>query len=118
MDTIPVVGMKYDSDKPQFSLLKPEALWELVKVLTFGAKKYSPDNWKLLENSQQRYFDAAQRHMWQWKQGEKLDSESKYHHLAHAMASLMFIMQMDIEQEQLEKIRQAAYDSPIQPHGY
>ena len=110
MDTIPVVGMKYDADKPKFSLLKADALMELVKVLTFGAKKYSPDNWKMLPDSQGRYFDAAQRHMWQWKQGEKLDSESGYHHLAHAMASLMFIMQMDIENE-LDK-------KSSTPHGY
>lgn len=110
MATIPVVGMKHDSDKPQFSMLKAEALLELVKVLTFGAKKYSPDNWKLLANSQQRYFDAANRHLWQWKQGQKLDDESGYHHLAHAMASLMFIMQMDIEAE-LDK-------NSSEPHGY
>jgi hypothetical protein len=93
-------GIKYDGDKPKFSLLKPDALLEMVKVLTYGAKKYSPDNWKLLENSQQRYFDAANRHMWAWFGGEKKDRESGYHHLAHAMSSLLFIMQMDIEEEQ------------------
>jgi hypothetical protein len=110
MEPIPVVGMKYDQDKPKFSLLKTEALLEVVKVLTFGAKKYSPDNWKVVPDSQQRYFDAANRHIWQWKQGEQYDGESGYHHLAHAMSSLMFIMQMDIENE-LDK-------KSSTPHGY
>lgn len=108
-------GVKHDNGKPQFHLLKNEALLEVVKVLTYGAKKYSPDNWKLLENSQTRYFDAANRHMWQWHSGEKRDPESGYHHLAHAISSLMFIMQMDIEQRQ--QILDKAI-SPAEPHGY
>lgn len=98
-----MVGIKYDADKPKFSLIKVDAFMEMVKVLTYGAKKYSPDNWKLLENSQQRYFDAANRHMWAWFSGEKHDSESGYHHLAHAMSSLLFIMQMDLEDEKKEE---------------
>lgn len=110
-----MTGVKYDDNKPKFSLVKPEAFVEMVKVLTYGAKKYSPDNWKLLENSQQRYFDAANRHMWAWFGGEKNDRESGYHHLAHAMCSLLFIMQKDIEENQ-----QRAIDvlKPTGPHGY
>lgn len=88
-------GVKHDEDKPKFSLMKPDALMEMVAVLTYGAKKYSPDNWKHLENARQRYFDAANRHLWQWYGGEKRDPESGLHHLAHAMSSLMFLIQMD-----------------------
>jgi hypothetical protein len=83
-------GVKHDEDKPKFSLMKPDALMEMVAVLTYGAKKYSPDNWKHLENARQRYFDAANRHLWQWYGGEERDPESGLHHLAHAMSSLMF----------------------------
>jgi hypothetical protein len=90
-------GVKHDEDKPKFSLMKPDALMEMVAVLTYGAKKYSPDNWKLLENARQRYFDAANRHLWQWYGGEEEDPESGLHHLAHAMSSLMFLIQMDID---------------------
>jgi hypothetical protein len=90
-------GVKHDEDKPKFSLMKPDALMEMVAVLTYGAKKYSPDNWKLLGNARQRYFDAANRHLWQWYGGEERDPESGLHHLAHAMSSLMFLIQMDID---------------------
>jgi hypothetical protein len=92
-------GVKYDEGKPQFSLMKTDALLEMVAVLTYGAKKYSPDNWEKLENGRQRYFDAANRHMWQWFGGEERDQESGLHHLAHAMSSLMFLIQMDINLE-------------------
>lgn len=90
-------GVKHDEDKPKFSLMKPDALMEMVAVLTYGAKKYSPDNWKHLENARQRYFDAANRHLWQWYGGEERDPESGLHHLAHAMSSLMFLIQMDMD---------------------
>lgn len=93
-------GVKHDEDKPKFSLMKPDALMEMVAVLTYGAKKYSPDNWKHLENARQRYFDAANRHLWQWYGGEERDPESGLHHLAHAMSSLMFLIQMDMDEEE------------------
>ena len=93
-------GVKHDEGKPQFSLIKPDALMEMVAVLTYGAKKYSPDNWKMLENARQRYFDAANRHLWQWYGGEERDPESGLHHLAHAMSSLMFLIQMDMDEEE------------------
>lgn len=95
-------GVKHDEGKPQFSLIKPDALMEMVAVLTYGAKKYSPDNWKMLENARQRYFDAANRHLWQWYGGEERDPESGLHHLAHAMSSLMFLIQMDKDEEDAE----------------
>lgn len=95
----PTIGVKFDENKPKFSLIKHDALLEMVAVLTYGAKKYSPDNWKHLPNARQRYFDAANRHMWQWFGGEERDQESGLHHLAHAMSSLMFLIQMDIDLE-------------------
>jgi hypothetical protein len=40
----PTVGIKFDSEKPDYSLLPPHALDELVKVLTMGKVKYSREN--------------------------------------------------------------------------
>ena len=37
-------GRKFDGDKLQYGLLPPLALRDVVKVLTFGAQKYEPDN--------------------------------------------------------------------------
>jgi len=89
------VGVKYDSEKPDYSLLPPNALEETVKVLTFGAKKYSPGNWKKLDSAWNRYFAAAQRHMWALQKGEEIDPESGYHHAAHAACCLFFMLEID-----------------------
>lgn len=89
------VGLKYDTDKPRYGLLPAFALEEVVKVLTVGAKKYSDDNWKLVKDGKNRYFDAAQRHMWKFKQGEQFDPETGLHHLAHAATNLLFGIELD-----------------------
>ena len=55
-------GVKYDDDKLDWSLLPIEPTEKIVEVLMFGAKKYAPDNWKYVDNSQTRYYNAAMRH--------------------------------------------------------
>jgi hypothetical protein len=89
-------GRKFDGEKLEFGLLPPLALEEVVRVLTFGAKKYERGNWQKVPESKRRYFDAMERHIWAWKKGEKLDTESGIHHLAHAMCCLMFLYEHDI----------------------
>ena len=91
------LGRKFDANKPQYSLLPSAALLETVKVLTFGATKYAPDNWRYVDNASVRYFDAANRHMWQWWNGEELDSETNLHHLASAISNLMFILDLELQ---------------------
>jgi hypothetical protein len=88
-------GRKFDGGKLEYGLLPPHALKETVKVLTFGAQKYERDNWQKVPDSKRRYFDALQRHLWAWKEGEEVDPESGIHHLAHAMCCLMFLYEHD-----------------------
>lgn len=90
-------GRKFDGDKLRYDLIPPLALDEMVKVLTFGAEKYEPDNWQKVPDSKRRYFAAAQRHLWKYQQGEKLDSESAIHHLAHAMCCIYFLYEHDVK---------------------
>lgn len=89
-------GIKYDNDKPEYGLLPPFALEETVKVLTFGAKKYDRDNWRKLDDLHNRYFNAAQRHLWAIKRGETHDPETGMHHAAHAMCCLLFLLESEI----------------------
>jgi len=89
-------GRKFDGNKLEYGLLPPLALKATVDVLTFGAQKYERDNWKKVPDSKRRYFDALQRHLWAWKEGEQIDPESNKHHLAHAMCCLMFLYEHDI----------------------
>ena len=88
-------GRKFDNGKLQYGLLPPQALKATVDVLTFGAQKYEPNNWIHVSDSKRRYFDALNRHLWAWKEGEQLDPESGKHHLAHAMCCLMFLYEHD-----------------------
>jgi hypothetical protein len=91
------VGIKYDLDKPDYSLIPPKALDDVVKVLTLGAQKYSRDNWKMLKNARMRYFAAAMRHLWARFRGELYDKESGIDHGAHAVCCILFMMEMTNE---------------------
>ena len=91
------VGKKHDANKPRFSLIPHDALWQVVAVLEFGAKKYGVENWRGVENARQRYFDACHRHLNAWWQGESVDDESGLPHLAHAVCCLLFLMRGDDE---------------------
>jgi hypothetical protein len=90
-------GRKFDGGKLQYGLLPPLALKATVEILTFGAEKYEPDNWKHVPDSKRRYFDAMQRHLWAWKEGEQDDPETGKNHLAHAMCCLMFLYEHDVK---------------------
>lgn len=84
-------GLKYDSGKAQWHLLPMSLVRKCADVLTYGAKKYGPNNWQKLENAEERYYDALIRHVVAWHEGEELDQESGISHLAHAMCNLVFL---------------------------
>lgn len=86
------LGVKYDSDKLEYSLLPKGVLTPILKVLSFGKKKYAADNWMKVDNPKERYYNAMQRHITQWWEGEKYDSETGENHLAHAACCLMFLL--------------------------
>ena len=96
-------GRKFDGGKLQYGLLPTLALKATVEILTFGAEKYEPDNWKHVPDSKRRYFDAMQRHLWAWKEGEQNDPETGKNHLAHAMCCLMFLHEHDVKYSKDEK---------------
>jgi hypothetical protein len=85
-------GIKYDMDKPDYSLIPPEALEDVVKILTLGSQKYDRDNWRYVEDGDNRYFAAAQRHMWARHNGQIYDEESGIDHAAHAICCMLFLI--------------------------
>ena len=89
-------GVKYDNGKPQWSLLPFRALKEVVEVLTYGAKKYAPDNWKKVPDARRRYIDAGFRHLTAYTTGETNDPETGKHHLAHAICCLLYLVAFDL----------------------
>lgn len=92
-------GMKFDDHKPRPTLMPPKAEAEVVDVLTYGAKKYSPENWRKVPNATERYLDAALRHISAFRRGENHDEESDLHPLAHAIAGLMFVLELELESD-------------------
>lgn len=90
-------GTKYDSGKPEFSLLPPYALEEVAKVLTYGANsKYGRDNWKNVPDGEYRYLNAAYRHLNAYIKGEKADPETGLNHLAHLTCCVLFMLDADV----------------------
>lgn len=86
------LGEKFDAGKPEPRLLPAGPLMQIVEILTFGARKYQPDNWQHVDGGLERYHDAMLRHIYAWQGGERFDPESDMHHLAHAGCCLLFLM--------------------------
>lgn len=94
VEDAPTTGRKHDTGKPLMGAVPPNALLAVTRVLTFGAEKYGRDNWRQVENAGTRYLDAALRHINAYQRGEAADPESGESHLAHAVCSLMFMLEL------------------------
>jgi len=91
--------IKKDDNKRMLSLIEPEFILGLGDVITFGAKKYAPNNWKKAEEKDlMRIKDALLRHIYAYLNGEKRDRETNISHLHHAACNLMFLDFFDKEQ--------------------
>lgn len=86
-------GIKHDVDKLRYELLPVKPIEDIVRVLTFGSKKYKDDNWKHVKPFEDRYYAAALRHITAWRKGEILDRETGLPHLAHATCCLVFLLE-------------------------
>lgn len=95
-------GMKYDGGKPELSLIPTSLILEVGKVLTYGAKKYAPNNWRK-GIQQSRLISAALRHIIAYNDGEEYDLESGLPHLAHAICELSFAMEQHLHRKQYKQ---------------
>ncbi len=85
---------KFDGGKTNWSLFPWDAAEEIIKVLEFGAGKYSPWNWA--ENGGfkfSRLFNSSMRHFiaWFWRK-EDNDPETGISHLAHLGCNVLFLL--------------------------
>ena len=88
-------GRKDDDGKPRWDLLPFRATAYVVDVLTYGAEKYAPENWRKVDGWRWRYFAAALRHLVAWWRGQKTDPKSGLPHLAHAACCVLFLLELD-----------------------
>lgn len=90
--------LKYDTNKLRYDLIPPEVLEALAGVLTYGAKKYKPDNWKQCEDTS-RFVASLMRHFEAYRKGQLYDADSGFLHLANVMANAMFLLYFNIKNE-------------------
>lgn len=111
-------ALRYNDNKPQWSLVDFDSLEPLVRVLEYGEHKYSifedefgnkikgseiskedaaklklissgRDNWKLgFDNN--KLLESLARHLFALMKGEVVDPESGLPHIGHLMANAMF----------------------------
>lgn len=88
----PTGAAKESGGKPPISLVPSEFIKGAARAFAFGAKKYSPYNWrKGIPTS--KLYDALQRHLLAWNGGEDVADDSGLSHLDHAAACLAMLMQ-------------------------
>lgn len=104
IDHIEVVGdfLKFDTNKLRYDLVPPSAIAGLAEVLTYGAKKYKPNNWRNVKDPE-RYIAAAMRHFEAYRSGEEHDPESGLPHLAQVMTNIAFLYELDYVPEVFNK---------------
>lgn len=90
-------GFKHDGGKPMMDLIPPLMELEVSRVLSFGAEKYGPENWRQVPDLRRRYIAAAKRHINALQQGITRDEETGLHHAAHAVCCLMFLGEVELQ---------------------
>lgn len=83
-------GARYNSGKPDMSLIPLVTLEDEARVWMYGREKYAAWNWaKGMPWS--AVFASLQRHLGAWQAGEENDQESGLPHLAHAACNLRML---------------------------
>lgn len=97
--TEPPKGYPDDNPKTAFGLLKLKfsvipvtGIIHFMRAMMDGARKYGPLNWRTKKVTASIYYDAAERHMMAWYDGQEDAEDSGVHHLGHAMACLAIIL--------------------------
>lgn len=94
------IGRKDDQDKLRYDLLDVDFEEEMAKVLTEGAKKYSPNSWQTVEDAKNRYYAALRRHLAAVRKGEFRNLEDgDVSHFAQIAINAMFLYVLETKIE-------------------
>lgn len=94
--------MKFDDDKVRYDLIPPEWETALAEVLTYGAKKYKPNNWR--RGEVERYIGAVMRHWNAYRKGELTDPVTTMPHLWHMFTNVGFLITLENEIENMNNV--------------
>ncbi len=73
-------------------LLPSSATRQTAWAHKLGAEKYGIFNWRQTGVCASTYISAIMRHLDQWRDGEDMDAESGYSHIAHIAASCNILL--------------------------
>lgn len=105
LDQIDGRGRKYDSGKPMCDLFPLDVLVDVSKVLTIGAEKYSPNNWRKVEPAKERYTSALLRHLSEFQKNPiAKDSETGHYHITHVVCNAVFLCAMTLDGTLVEQM--------------
>lgn len=83
-------GARYNTGKPDFSLIPLVTLEDEARVWEYGKRKYAAWNWaKGMAWSVP--FACLMRHLAAWQRGEDIDPESGYPHLDHIACNVRML---------------------------
>jgi len=83
-------GDRFNEGKLRWSLVDFKSIEPMVRVLEFGAKKYSDHNWKEgLKTTE--ICESLMRHLTAYLNGENNDPESGISHIGHIQCNAMFL---------------------------
>lgn len=87
--------MKQDQYKARYDLIEWRTIDDMAEIMATGAAAHGDQGWKTLPDAEDRYFSAAMRHLVAWRNGDTIDGDSGYPHLAHVMCNIMFLSEFD-----------------------
>ena len=83
-------SIRLNEGKLQWSLVDFKSLEPMVRVLEFGAKKYSRYNWKKGMETHE-ICESMLRHIFAYLSGEENDPESGLSHIGHIQCNAKFL---------------------------
>ncbi|PYE51558.1 hypothetical protein HUB98_05975 [Paenibacillus barcinonensis] len=92
------LGGKQSQVLYRFDLLNPAAMFEMTKVLKYGADKYGADNWMNIEVRD--HINHMLIHAYAYLAGDTSDE-----HLSHIMCRAMFAQAVELKNQQYQKDR-------------
>lgn len=102
--TVVNIGLKFDKEKPDLSLIPQIAMIEEAKAFMVGEKKYGRYNYCNGHDAHQ-LAAALLRHAFAWFNGEEHDPKDGQHHLGSVRACCAMILR----QQELGTLRDNRY---------
>lgn len=91
-------GLKFSQNKPwagRVIQVFPYSIMAIGAVIKKGAEKYpDPNNWKLVDDAENKYRDALMRHLIKFLLGQNVDDETGQPHLAHMVWNALALLEL------------------------